>query len=76
MFDGVARWWDGVELWLAQLWFPFQFVLVAVVLVPLCLGLAWVVERAVDVVGDGLRRLGGRGPSARADSEGGRGALP
>jgi hypothetical protein len=59
VFDGVARWWDGFELWLAQQWFPIQFVLVIAVLLPLCAAMAWVVHRGVDVVADllaGLRR--------------------
>lgn len=57
MFDGVSAWWDGVELWLAQQWFPVQFVLVTVVLVPLCLLLAWVVHRVVDGVAHRVARL-------------------
>ncbi|MEU3275133.1 hypothetical protein ABZ639_30150 [Saccharomonospora sp. NPDC006951] len=57
MFDGVARWWDGFELWLAQQWFPVQFVLVMAVLVPLCLGLAWIVHRVVNVVADRAARI-------------------
>lgn len=47
MFNGLADWWDGVELWLAQAWFPVQFVLVMVVLVPLCLLAAWAIDKLV-----------------------------
>jgi hypothetical protein len=47
VFNGLADWWDGVELWLAQAGFPVQFVLVMVVLVPLCLVAAWVLDLAV-----------------------------
>lgn len=50
MFNGLADWWDGAELWLAQQWFPVQFVLVMVVLVPVCLGVAWLIDKLVDVV--------------------------
>ncbi|MFD8499807.1 hypothetical protein [Amycolatopsis sp. NPDC059657] len=50
MFNGLADWWDGVELWLAQLWFPLQFILVLAVLVPLCLLLAWVIDKAVGAL--------------------------
>lgn len=64
MFDGVARWWDSFELWLAQQWFPVQFVLVMVVLVPLCLGLAWLIHRVVDFVAERARRI--RGGARRA----------
>ncbi len=72
MFDGVARWWDGFELWLAQQWFPIQFVLVIAVLLPLCAVAAWVVHRGVDGVADrlaGLRRAG----AAADDTERGEG---
>ena len=47
MFNGLADWWDGVELWLAQAGFPVQFVLVMVVVVPLCLLAAWVIDKLV-----------------------------
>ncbi|OQO89517.1 hypothetical protein B1813_21550 [Saccharomonospora piscinae] len=70
MFDGVARWWDGAELWLAQQWFPVQFVLVIAVLLPLCAGLAWVIHRGVDGVADLLVRSR-RGDRTAAGGEGG-----
>lgn len=44
MFNGLADWWDGVELWLVQAGFPVQFVLVMVVVVPLCLVAAWALD--------------------------------
>ncbi|WP_033290537.1 hypothetical protein [Amycolatopsis jejuensis] len=50
MLNGLADWWDGVELWLAQAWFPVQFVLVMVVLVPLCLLAAWAIDKVVELV--------------------------
>ncbi|GAA1202535.1 hypothetical protein [Prauserella alba] len=59
MFDGVARWWDGFELWLAQQWFPLQFVLVAAVLLPICAAATWLLRRGVDfamTLADRLRR--------------------
>ena len=49
MFNGLADWWDGVELWLAQAWFPVQFVLVMVVVVPLCLAAAWALDKLVGL---------------------------
>jgi len=55
VFDGFANWWDNAELWLAQLWFPLQFLLVIAVLAPLCLGVAWVIDRIVDRVAAWLR---------------------
>lgn len=45
----IADWWDAVELWLTQLAFPFQVVLAALVLLPLCWGAAAAVDRVVDV---------------------------
>ncbi|OLT47058.1 hypothetical protein BJF85_01235 [Saccharomonospora sp. CUA-673] len=68
MFDGVARWWDGFELWLAQQWFPVQFMLVVAVLLPLCVGLTWLLRLGVDVVltlPGRLRR--GRGDAATSE---------
>ncbi|HWC84704.1 MAG TPA: hypothetical protein VG756_32500 [Pseudonocardiaceae bacterium] len=50
MFIWLANWWDGVELWLTELPFPVQFLLVIVVLGPICLGAAWAIDRGVDVV--------------------------
>ncbi|WP_116044741.1 hypothetical protein [Amycolatopsis palatopharyngis] len=50
MLDGLAEWWDALELWLVQRWFPVQFVLVMAVLIPLCLALAWLLGRIVDRV--------------------------
>lgn len=41
----VADWWDAVELWVTQLAFPFQVVLVIVVLLPLCGLVATVLDR-------------------------------
>ncbi|MGH3761381.1 hypothetical protein [Actinophytocola sp.] len=44
----LPDWWNGVELWMLGLPFPFQFALVVVVLVPLCLVVAWLIDRIVD----------------------------
>ncbi|MFC6090627.1 MULTISPECIES: hypothetical protein [Saccharothrix] len=48
MVDAFQQWWDGVELWMAQLAFPFQFALLMGVLLPLCLGAARLIDRVVD----------------------------
>jgi hypothetical protein len=45
---GLADWWNGVELWVTSLSFPFQFALVMAVLLPLCVVLAWLIDRIVD----------------------------
>jgi len=44
----LSDWWNGVELWVLGLAFPFQFALVMVVLVPLCLVVAYLIDRVVD----------------------------
>jgi hypothetical protein len=44
----LSDWWNGVELWMLGLPFPFQFALVIAVLVPLCLVVAWLIDRIVD----------------------------
>jgi hypothetical protein len=57
VFLWLANWWDGVDLWLTQLSFPFQFVLVMVVLLPLCLAVAWAIDRLVDVISSLVTRV-------------------
>jgi hypothetical protein len=44
----LSDWWNDIELWLAQLSFWLQFVLVMVVVGPLCVGVAWLIDRIVD----------------------------
>ncbi|MCP2252168.1 hypothetical protein LY13_000907 [Prauserella aidingensis] len=65
MFDGVARWWDGFELWLAQQWFPLQFVLVVAVLLPICAAATWLLRRGVDLA----MNVAGRLRPGRADEQ-------
>lgn len=48
MLAKVTEWWDALELWIAELSFPLQFVVVMAVVVPVCLGAAWLIDRAVD----------------------------
>jgi len=52
----LANWWDAVALWLSDLAFPFQFALVIAILAPLCLVVAWGIDRAVDEVTARLTR--------------------
>ncbi|WP_016698634.1 hypothetical protein [Actinoalloteichus spitiensis] len=56
MFSALVSWWDGVELWMAQLPFVLQFVLVMAVLLPLAWLAAFVIDRGVDGVSARLRR--------------------
>ncbi|MGH3621668.1 MAG: hypothetical protein ACRDQ5_07740 [Sciscionella sp.] len=62
MIGWLGNWWNGVELWLTQLWFPFQFAMVMLVLLPLCLGVAWLIDRVVDLVSARLTRVRGAQP--------------
>jgi len=59
----VANRWDAVELWVTQLAFPFQVLLAVLIVLPLCWGVAGLLDRAVDaVVLLGARRRPGRRP--------------
>ncbi|MQA11052.1 MAG: hypothetical protein GEU98_21350 [Pseudonocardiaceae bacterium] len=73
MLTWLRDWWDGVELWLTQLWFPFQFALVLMVLLPVCLGLAWLIDRVVDFVSGLFGRDRLAEPQADYDREPGTG---
>jgi hypothetical protein len=44
----VATWWDGVELWLTQLDFTVQVVLVVGVVGPVCWGAAAIIDTVVE----------------------------
>jgi len=46
----VANRWDAVELWVTQLAFPFQVLLAVLIVLPLCWGVAGLLDRAVDAV--------------------------
>ncbi len=52
--DGLLSWWDGVELWLSGLGFVVQTIIV----MPVVLGLAYVVAVVIDtILGNGMRIL-------------------
>jgi hypothetical protein len=60
----LANRWDAFELWVTQLAFPFQVLLAIVVVLPLCWGVAGLIDRAVDaaaLAGARRRRPGRRG---------------
>ncbi|GAB3436136.1 hypothetical protein [Actinophytocola sediminis] len=44
----LSDWWNGVELWMAGLAFPFQFAIVLAVVLPVVLVVAWLIDRIVD----------------------------
>ncbi|MCJ0892964.1 MULTISPECIES: hypothetical protein [unclassified Rhodococcus (in: high G+C Gram-positive bacteria)] len=60
--DAIARWWDGVELWVTGLPFVPQSVVVLLVLVPSAFLLARVFDRVLAVV---LHLLGRDARAAR-----------
>ncbi|MEE2033046.1 hypothetical protein [Rhodococcus chondri] len=45
--ERVASWWDGFELWLTGLSFVPQAALVLLVMVPVCAGAAWGLDRVI-----------------------------
>ena len=50
--SGILSWWDGVELWLSGL----GFVLQTIVVMPVVLGLAYVIAVTLDkLLGRGIR---------------------
>ena len=59
VWEGVIRWWDGVELWLTQLWLPLQVALLMAVLLPACWWAARLIDHGVDTASDRLRRRAG-----------------
>jgi hypothetical protein len=48
VLHAVATWWDGIELWLTQLDFTVQVVLVVGVVGPVAWGLAAVIDTVVE----------------------------
>lgn len=70
MANGLSHWWEGIELWLAQQWFPVQFVLVMAVLTPLCVGLSWVIQRIADGLTHRVRQFRMHRKSDRRSSGG------
>jgi len=55
-WQSVARWWDGVELWLTQLWLPVQLAILMVVLLPACWWIAKGIDRGVDRISERIGR--------------------
>lgn len=63
--ESIARWWDGVELWVTGLPFVPQSVVVLLVIVPIAFLLARVFDRVLAVV----LHLLGRDARAARDAE-------
>lgn len=55
--SGFLDWWDGAELWLSGLGFVLQTLIVMPVVLVLAYGTAVVLNAALGVGLDGLRRL-------------------
>ena len=64
--DWLWQWWDGVELWLVQLPVAVQFPIVMVVVLPLCLGVARLVDRVADL---GAKNPASPAPEPESDPE-------
>lgn len=62
----LVAWWDGVELWLVQLPYPLLVTLVLGVLLPLCWGVARLVDRGIDEVSAKVTRVRGAEPPLRS----------
>lgn len=52
----LADWYDALELWVTQLAFPLQVGLAVLVVLPLCFGVALLLDRVAGAV------IGARGP--------------
>jgi len=64
----LANRWDAFELWVTQLAFPFQVVLAILVVLPLCWGVAGLLDRGLDAaVMLGARRRPPTRPSPPPD---------
>lgn len=46
----LADWYDAVELWVTQLTFPLQVLLAVLVVLPLCFGVALLMDRVAELV--------------------------
>lgn len=57
MLEWLGSWWNSAELWLTQLWFPFQFAFVMALLIPVCIGVAWLIDRIVDLLSARVTRV-------------------
>jgi len=65
-WNAVARWWDGVELWLTQLGLALQVALLMLVLLPVCWWAARGLDRAVGLI---FERFGHRYAVAAEDAQ-------
>lgn len=48
MLEWLAKTWNAVDLWITQQAFWLQYVILLAVLLPLCLAVAWLIDRVVD----------------------------
>lgn len=62
----LVAWWDGIELWLVQLPYPLLVILVLGVLLPLCWGVARLLDRGIDEVSAKVTRVRGTEPPLRS----------
>ena len=67
--DWLVQWWDGVELWLVQLPVAVQFPLVMIVVLPLCLGVARLIDRVADLGANNPASVGAPEPDPEPETE-------
>lgn len=66
--DQLANWWDGAELWIAGLPFIPQVILVLAVMIPVCFGIAWVLDRTLSAVFSAVGRAEPVDPDLGSDA--------
>lgn len=65
MVERVSEWWDALELWIVQLWYPVQIAAVVLIVLPACWLAAGLIDRVVDRAASVINtRVRGRGHSA------------
>lgn len=57
MLHSIAGWWDGVEMWIANLPFVPQVVLMLAVMVPVSYVIATSLDRVINAVFDRLHEI-------------------
>lgn len=65
MMDRVSEWWDALELWIVQLWYPVQIAAVILMVLPVC----WMAAGLIDQTVDRLAHLVDTRLRGRADHE-------
>jgi hypothetical protein len=62
VLERAGEWWDALELWIVQLWYPVQIAAVIVVVLPGCWLAARLIDHVVDIVAHLISTRPGRHP--------------